>query len=510
MAFTVDNNRIAKNTILLYFRTLLVMCISLYTSRVVLQTLGVDDYAIYQVVGGMVGMFSIISGSLSVSISRYLTYEIGTGNIEKLRRTFSTSLKIQLGLSLIIVVVSEILSLWFVEYKMTVPPEKLTATKFVLQFSIITFCVNLISVPFNACIVAHERMKAFAYIGIVEAVLKLGISLSLYTVSSTRLILYSGLLASVSVGIALLYIQYCRTNFEECRGKSSFDKGLFKELLSFSGWSFFNNSAAIVNVQGVTMLMNTYFGLTYNAARGLAMQVESAVMQFVGSFTTAINPQITKSYAAGQYSEMYALVCRGAKFSTYAMMFMAIPLIIEMPYVLSLWLGDVPEHTVLFARLTLLLSGIDCSGATGYFACNATGKMRVYTLVISPIGYLEFLLTWAFYSLGAPAVVSYLIFIFVKIAVIVARTFLLKSMVGLPKRMYVTKLFVPVIAVLILSFLPPIGLSMVMDSSFGRLILTGIISTISLGIATYLVGMSNAERSAVKTKLNQRLQLINA
>lgn len=503
MTNIVDNKRIVKNTALLYARTLFVMAVSLYTSRVVLRVLGVDDYAIYQVVGGMVAMFSVFSGSLSVSISRYITYEIGTGNLVRLRSIFSTSLRIQYTMAIIVVIVGEILSIWFVEYKMTVPLERLSATRWVLQFSLLTFCVNLINVPYNACIIAHEKMKAFAYIGIIEVILKLCVCFLILIIPFDRLVIYACLLALISIIIRIIYIRYCHRNFEECSGKASFNNELFKELLSFSGWSFFSNSASILNLQGVTMLINVYFGLVYNAARGLATQVESAVMQFVGNFTTAINPQITKSYAAGEKEEMYKLVCRGSKFSCFAMFFMVIPLILEMEPVLKVWLEEVPQHTVIFAQLSLVMGVLDCMGSSGYTACMATGNLRTYALVITPIGYMEFVFTWVLFRLGAPAVSTYILFIGVKSMVNVARMFLLKKMTGLPVPMYIRNVFMPIISVAVLASLPPLMVNCFFNESFVRIILTGLTSFVSIGIVVYMVGMSSIERNMINRMLSK-------
>lgn len=501
---SVNNKRIAKNTLVLYVRTLLVMVVSLYTSRIVLDVLGVDNYAIYQVVGGLVAMFSVISGSLSASISRYITFEIGTGNLAKLRNIFATSLKIQYALVVIVLIVGEIFSLWFVEYKMTVPAEKLNVTRWVLQFSLLTFCINLISVPYNACIIAHEKMKAFAYISIIEVFLKLGICFLLYAIPYDRLFYYAALLTVLSIGIRILYARYCYRNFEECKGKAQFDKTLFKEMLSFSGWSFFSNSASILNLQGVTMLMNVYFGLVYNAARGLATQVESAVYQFVGNFTTAINPQITKNYAAGKLEEMYKLVCRGSKYSCFAMFVMIVPLIFEMEPVLHIWLGDVPPHTVIFAQLSLVMGVFDCMGSSGFTACMATGKLKTYALVITPIGFCEFIFTWILFFLGAPAVSTYILFIFVKFAVNVARMFLLKKMTGLPIRMYLKDVFAPIFGVAALSIILPAVVVLSLDSSFFRIILTGIVSILSVMTFTYLIGMTKGERNVITQKVLTR------
>ena len=504
----INNKRIAKNTLFLYFRTLFVMLVSLYTSRVILEILGVDDYGIYQVVGGMIAMFSILSSALSTAISRYLTYELGTGHTEKLRKIFSTSIIIQICLALVVFVVAELLSVWFIEHKMNVPESQLDATKWVLQFTLITFCVTLISVPYNAVIIAHEKMKAFAYISILEVSLKLGVCYLLLVSPINRLVSYAFLLMVVSIIIRLIYSWYCHRHFEECGGKFGFDKLLFREMVSFSGWSFFSNSASILNNQGVTMLINVFFGLTVNAARGLAMQVESAVLQFVNNFTMAVNPQITKSYASGELDGMYKLVCRGAKFSYFAMLVLALPLFLEMKRVLTLWLGDVPEYTVIFAQLSLIMGMCDCIGTTGFTACMATGKLKTYALVITPIGYLEFIFTWILFLYGAPVVSTYYLFIGVKTMVIIARMFLLKKMVGMPVEMYIKEVFLPIILTTIVAIILPIFIYKLMTTSLLRFFVVIVSAFISVVISTYFLGLSKNERISIKSKLLSRLHKI--
>lgn len=505
MASVVNNTRIAKNTFFLYIRTFFVMIITFYTSRVILKILGVDDYGIYQVVGGIVSVFSIISGALQVSISRFITFEIGTGNNEKLHKIFSTSVIIQIIIAIIIFIISEYPAIWFVENKMTLPPDKIEVTKWVFQFSLITFCVNLISTPYNACIIAHEKMKAYAYISIIDVVLRLAVCYAILLSPFTLLISYAALMTVVAVIIRILYSIYCSKHFEECKGKLLFDKHLFREMIGFSGWTFFSNSAYILNLQGITMLMNVYFGLTVNAARGLAMQVETGVLQFINNFTTAINPQITKSYASGELSEMYVLVCRGAKFSCFAMLFMAIPLILEMRQVLSFWLGDVPKYTTIFAQLSLIMGFFDCMGNSSYTACIATGNVKKYSIVVTSIGYMEFIGSWILFKFGAPAISTYLLFVIIKLFLNIARMFLMKSLIGLPIKMYLKQVFIPIFLVSIISFLPPYLIYSIENPSILRIITVTIVGVLSTTITIYNLGLTPLERNIIKNKLLSKI-----
>ena len=419
-----NNKRIAKNTLLLYVRTFVTMLISLYTSRVVLNTLGVSDYGIYNVVGGVVMMFSVISSSLSSSISRFITYELGHGNFVRLQRIFSTSVNIQIGISLIIFVLAESFGVWFLNVQMNIPSGRITAANWVLQCSLLSFIINIISVPYNACIIAHERMSAFAYISILEAVLKLAIVYTLVISPFDKLVTYSVLLVAVSLLIRLTYGQYCKRNFAESRYKFVYDKPLIKEMTGFAGWTFFGNGAYMLNVQGVDMLINVFFGVTLNAARGVATQVQNAVMQFVNSFTVAMNPQITKSYAAGEMDYMYRLVCRGARFSFFLLFIFTVPIVCEADYILRLWLKIVPEHAPVFLRLTLFGALMTLLGNSMLTAVSATGKIRRYQLWVTIVGCWVFPLTWVAFLVGFPASATYVIYIIIYFLLVFVRLYI--------------------------------------------------------------------------------------
>lgn len=499
----IDNKRIAKNTIVLYIRTLFVMLISLYTSRVILEVLGVEDYGIYQVVGGVVSMFSVISASLSSAISRFLTFEIGHGDKERLKKIFSTSIVIQFTIATIIIIVSEVIGIWFMETKMQIPSERLGAARWVLHCSLFTFCINLLSVPYNACIIAHERMNAFAYIGIFEVIMKLVICYLIIVSPFDRLISYALLMMLLSVIVRMIYGIYCNRQFVESRVRIGFDKEIFKEMLGFSGWGFFNNTVFILNNQGVNMLMNVFFGVVVNAARGIAVQVENAVLQFVNNFTTAINPQITKSYASGDLDGMYKLVCRGAKFSYFSMLFLALPIIIETEQILSIWLVDVPEYTVIFVQLSLVMGMCDSIGNSGYTACIATGKLKKYSLIITSIGFLEFPLAWAFFAVGMPPAYAYYTYIAIKIVILIVRMYLMESMIGLKTKMYIKCVFIPIILTTLIAVIPPILLNIFLEQSILRLILMIIVSFASVGICTLYVGMTTNERNMILKSLKK-------
>ncbi len=500
MVAQIDNKRIAKNTIMLFIRTLFVMFISLYTSRVILEALGVEDYGIYQVVGGMVMMFSIISSSLSTAISRFITFEIGSGDKERLKKIFSTSITIQIVIALIVTLLVEVIGIWFMDTEMQIPAERMNAARWVLHCSVLTFCINLLSVPYNACIIAHEHMSAFAYISILEAVIKLAICYAIMVSPIDKLIFYAILMLLLAVAIRIIYAVYCHRKFEESRAKNGFDKSIFKEMIGFSGWSFFNNSAFILNNQGINMLMNVYFGVVVNAARGIAVQVENSVLQFVNSFTTAINPQITKSYANGDLQGMHKLVCRGARFSYFMILFIALPIIIEAEQILCMWLVEVPEHAVAFVQLSLIMGMCDCIGNTGYTACIATGKLKKYSLIITSIACLEFPLAWGFFATGAAPEYAYITYIAVKTTILFVRMFLLKNLVELKISMYVNQVLIPITLTTIVAIIIPFVAHTTITPGILRFSATTVLSIICVSASVLYIGMSRDERSIVLKK----------
>lgn len=499
-----NNKRIAKNTLLLYVRTMFVMAVSLFTSRVVLNALGVENFGTYNVVGGFVAMFSVISGALSSSISRFLTFELGKGGGEKLNRIFSTSVNIQIVIGAVVFILGEIAGLWFLNYKANIPDGRLWAAVWVLQCSLIAFVVNLVSVPYNAAIIAHEKMKAFAYIGVLEAVLKLLVAYSLYISSWDKLVTYAVLLVLISVMIRLIYGIYCHRNFSETRYKFCYDKELVHEMTGFAGWSFFTNSAFIFNTQGVNLLINVFFGVASNAARGIAIQMEAAIKKFVLDFTTAINPQITKNYAAGKIAEMNKLICRGSRFSYLLFLTFALPFVFETPTVLKLWLNVVPEHTVAFFRLSIICTLVDLLGNTGYTACMATGKIKKYVLTITSVGCLVFPLSWLAYYLGFPVESCYVVFALVYLVVDIVRLFLMKQMLDFPPFLYIRDVVFRIFLVTLFSLPIPFFITEFMEPSVLRFFVNTIVCVLIASLSSFFFGLSKNEKLAVQNGIRAR------
>lgn len=499
---TLDNKRIAKNTLLLYVRTVFVMAISLFTSRVVLAALGIDDYGIYNVIGGIVAMFNVISGALSGSISRFITFELGHGDAERLKRIFSTSIHIQVGISLLVLLLGETIGIWFLNAKMNIPAERLTAANWVLQCSLITFVINLLSVPYNAVIIAHEKMSFFAYVSILEVVLKLVIVYLLYVSIWDKLIVYSLLLVLVAAIIRFVYGVYCNRNFPETRYQRVHDRALLHEMASFAGWGFFTNAAYMFNTQGVNILINLFFGVGVNAARGVAVQVETAMMKFVNDFTTALNPQITKSYATGNLEAMNMLVIRGAKFSYFLLFAISLPVLMETEYILSLWLEEVPAHTSTFIRLAVIGTMIDRLGNTGYTACMATGTIRRYVLWVTLVGCLVFPITYVVYKLGAPVETTYIVFACVYAGVDGVRLWMMRLLLKFPVQTFVREVVGRILLVSFLSCIFPMLIICVMETSFCRLLVSIFVCLVSSFSIIYGVGLSKHERTILHDKVN--------
>ncbi len=501
MDYSVNNKRIAKNTLLLYVRTIFVMIVSLYTSRVILQALGIDDYGIYNVVGGFVMMFSIISSALSSSISRFITYELGRGDKERLKCIFSTGVNIQIILAIIIILLIETIGLWFLNYKMNIPPDRIVAANWVLHCSAISFAVSLLNVPYNAVIIAHERMSAFAYISILEVCLKLGIVYLLFVSPFDHLILYVILHAIVVIVIRFIYGFYCVRNFVEAKYHRVHDRTLIKEMFGFAGWNFLTNTAYIFNTQGVNIVINMFFNVGVNAARGIATQVQGALVQFVDNFSTAINPQITKLYAAGNIEEMFKLVNRGARFTYLLAFLMCLPVLMETEFILQLWLTETPPHTVAFVRLAIIGTMIDRLGNTGYTACMATGKIKKYVLWISSVGCLVFPLTIVAYYLGAPVEMTYVIYAIVYLVVDSVRLWIMKGLLDYSVKSFLFEVMVPIIFVSITAVIIPVLLVSLLPQTFTRFVMSIIVSLASVSFFAYYLGLTKGERNILSEKV---------
>ena len=413
-----NNRRIAKNTLLLYVRMIVVMLVSLYTSRLVLATLGVVDYGIYNVVGGLVGLFTIISGSLSVSTSRFLTYGLGKGDMDELKKTFSTVRAVHIALAIGMFILCELLAVWFLQTKLNIPSERMHAAEIVLHCSIFSFCISLLNVPFRASVVSHEKMAAFAYMSILDVVVKLLIVYLLYISPIDKLIFY----AILGVGVTLLYqgvyMTYCILKFPECKSKPKFNRSIAIEISRFVGWTFLGNAAVVAKDQGVVMLLNIFFGPVVNAAQGVGNQVNGVASRFIEGFMTAVIPQITKSYAADEKDRLNHLLIKSTKFSFFLMVVLMFPIINNTSTLINLWLVEVPDHAIYFANLILIYTFIDCFTTPIYTAVIATAKIKTYEIVLTILYAFNLLCAYVALKLGAIPEVVFVIAIFFKLLVL--------------------------------------------------------------------------------------------
>lgn len=498
---STNNKRIAKNTMLLYIRMLFTMCISLFTSRVILQTLGIEDYGIYSVVGGFVAMFTFLNGSMVASTQRYLNFEIGKGNEERLYRVFSTAIQIHGLISLTIVLLSETIGLWFLYEKLVIPDERMNAAFWVYQSSIIACVVNIMSVPYNADIIAHEKMSAFAYISILEVSLKLIIVYLLYIYPWDKLIVYAILLLLIQLLIRWIYARYCSKKFPESHYHHHIDKPLLKEMSSFAGWGMFGGLANVLYTQGLNILLNLFFGPVVNAARGLAVQVQSAVQGFVGNFQMALNPQITKNYAAGNLGQMQCLIFRSARFSFFILFLLTLPIIIEAEYILYLWLKTPPADAVIFTQWILVVSLLYTISNPCIIANQATGKVKIYQIVVGTT--LLLILPFSYIALlnGAPAYCVFIVHFCMEVVAQFFRMYLLHKEINLPIIAFVKHIYIPVIYVAIISSIIPIFLHLNLSYGLVRLIVVVTSSIISVSLVVFILGITNDERSFIYNKI---------
>ena len=503
-----NNKRIAKNTIVLYIRMIVMMAISFYTTRVILDALGVDDYGIYDVVGGLVAMFSLISSSLSGSTSRFITFGLGKGDKAELRKIFAASVNINIILAIIVILAIETIGVWFLNNRMTIPTDRLDAANWVLHCSTITFAIGLLSVPYNASIIAHEKMSAFAYMTIFDAVTKLAIALGIKFYGGDKLIFFAVLNIIPIIISQIIYWQYCKRKFEECTYHRGWDVRIFKEIGGFAMWSFIGCTAGTMKDQGVNIAINLFTGPAVNAARGIAMQINGIVSRFIQNFTIALNPQIIKDYAAGNLERMHKLIFTGTRFSYFLFMFLSIPIFFEVESILKVWLGQVPAHTVLFTRLVLILTLAEIISQTLITAQSATGKIRNYQIVVGGILLLNFPISYLLLYLGFAPETTLVVAIIISQICLAARLWFLKSMVKLPVTEFIKTVYIKVIAVTFLAGIPPFFCYWFMQPSIARFLLVGTVSVISSFVFISIIGCKKSERKKIMniaTKLKRKI-----
>lgn len=499
---TNSNKRIAKNTVLLYFRMLLTIVVGLYTSRVVLSTLGVSDYGIYNVVGGIVAILAFLNSALASASQRFIAFELGHGNANKLKEIFCASESIHIALAVIIFILAETIGLWFVNTHLNIAEERMTAANWVYQCSIFTFLLTIVSVPYNACIVAHEHMKAFAYVSIIEVTLKLLMVYLLLIVSSDKLIAYSVLLLCVALIIRLIYGIYCKKHFEECTYHFTFNCALYKDMFSFAGWSVIGNLGFAFRDQGSSILLNLFYGTAVNAARGIALQVNGVVINFSNNFMMALNPQVTKQYAAGDINESMRLVYSGCRYSFFLLLIISVPVIINIDYLLSLWLGSVPEYTSGFLILSLTNALINSMAVPLVTALQATGRIKVFQISICIIMLCELPIAYIVLHLGGQPYMAMYPTVFITLVALFARFIILRKIVPAFKLKYFTFAIVCkniVIGTVCLMFSKCIHDAFKVN--FWTFILMSAVAIFITMTIVYFCGLAKHERSKINRKI---------
>ena len=494
-----NNRRIAKNTLLLYVRMLFTMAISLYTSRVVLHVLGVTDYGVYNVVGGVITLLGFLTNSMSGASSRYITFSLGKGDMGEMRRTFGNILSIHFLLAGVVLLLGETIGLWFVLEKLRIPADRMDAALWVYHLSVLTAMLGVVSVPYNAAIIAHERMRAFAYIGIVDALLKLVIVYLLWVMPYDKLVIYALLLFGVQVFDRIVYGWYCVRHFEETRARFLFDKRLFREMFAYAAWTMNGNLAVVGYTQGINILLNLFYGPVVNAARGIATQVQTVAQSFCSNFQTALNPQLTKSYARGDLLRMHQLLTQSSKFSFFILWLIALPLMLEAPLVLRWWLGIVPEHTENFLRLILCASMLSTLSNPLLVSVHATGNLKRFQLIegtmllsIVPIAYLLLKL------FGIRPEYVFCVHIAVELCTQYARMRIVLPMIAMRVSHYVRSVVWPVVKVVLVAPVIPLMVYLLLRQSVASFLLVCTVSVLSLCLAVYCLGCSRSERESLK------------
>lgn len=497
-----SKSTIAKNTALLYGRTVLIMIVSLYTSRVILQALGVEDYGVYTAIGGVVSILSVVIAPIDSAISRFLTYELGRGDKDMLRRYFSMGLTVMLLFSLIAVIILETVGLWFLNNKMVIGEGRLGAANWVLHLSILTFIINMISSPYRATLIAHEKMNLFAYMGILDALLKLGVAFLIKVSTFDKLILYAFLMLLVSILIRFIYTVICNRNFEEChKPQFKIDKELFGGMFSFAGWSVFGAVAGVCRNQGVNILFNVFGGPVVNAAFGIANQVNGAVGSFVNNFTTSLNPSIIKSYASKQKEYMLSLVYQGAKYSYFLILIFALPLLLETEYVTRLWLGQTPDYSVSFIRIILLHSLIESFSKTIMAGTNATGNIRMYQLVVGGFQILILPIVFILLKNGFSPTIAFLSIVIVDFLALLARMLMASNIFGLSFVEFTRNVLIVSFLTTLLAIPVPFLVAYYMPQSLVRFVIVVLLCVMMTSSSILFVGCTRSERKAIIAKV---------
>lgn len=507
-----NNQRIAKNTLFLYIRMAFSLVVTLYTSRVILNVLGVEDYGVYNVVAGFVSMFTFLNGALNSSIQRYYNYENGRIGEEGFQNVYITSVFIQLILTVLSVVLVETVGLWFFENRLVIPEDRIDSARLLFHVSVLTMSIVVMQVPYSSAILAKEKMDYFALVGVLDVLFKLLVVFLIDIIPGDKLVTYSWLLALVTVIDFLLYYVYSKIKFKEIKFHLKFDKGLFKAMLVFSGWSAFSGFSQMIRNQGINMVLNVFFGPVVNAARGISYQIKSALISFVGNITVASRPQMVESYAAGNSDRSIRLMNSTSKLCFVLLFMMALPISVEIEYVLNLWLKNtVPDYTAIFSILVLAVTLVDILQTPITMMVYATGKIAKYNIVSSVVGLLILPLAYIVLKLGAKPEIVYVLSFFISILIQVFSVLIFSKLTGYQTKKYITQVILPLLIVVIVTTGLPFIPHLLMPESFFRLLVVCGVSLIGVGACGYYFAFDKSEKEIVKQLANKflsRLKII--
>lgn len=501
-----NSKMVAKNTILLYARMFLTMAVGLFTSRVVLNSLGVDDYGLYNVVGGIVVILGFLNSAMTGATQRFLNFELGRRDTDVIKRVFSSAIAIHIIVAAAILIILETVGLWYLNTYVKVDPARLTAANWVFQFSILSFLFSIVTVPYNATIIAHEKMSAFAYISIFEVVLKLIVAYAIYTSKYDRLIIYGFLILVAQVTTRFIYVIYSNKHFEESTfSKNYLDKNMMRNMLSFSSWTIVGNLSYIGHTQGIALLINFFFGVAVNAAQGISNQINGIVNQFVSNFLMALKPQVVKTYAAKEFSSMYSLIIRGSQLSIYLVAMFVIPLTLEAPTLLKAWLGIVPDYTVIFVRITLLISLADSISGLFASAKGATGNIRNYQIVLTLIGLLHLPIVAIFYIQGFPPQYAMFVYLFLILVLQVVRVSWVCNSIDLPKILFIKEVVVRSILVIMLASILPVAIHFLLPQTIWSSLMICALSFVTLITLALILGFNSHDRDAILSMVKAKI-----
>lgn len=505
-----DNKRLAKNTLFLYFRMFITLVVGLYTSRVVLNVLGVTDYGIYNVLGGIVAIFATLNSAMASTSSRYITYYLGRGDDNKLKQIFSTVSFVHLSIASIVILACETIGLWFFYHHMAIPADRVNVAFWLLQFSFAASFLSMINIPYTGLIIAHENMNIYAYISIFDVVMKLLIVFLIQITPVDKLLSFGFLILLVQIMDFLIYRCYCVRKYVESHLMLFFDMSLFKELASYFGWSIFGNLAMVFNTQGINLLLNVFFGPAVNAARGVAVQVQNIINQFVGNFQVALNPQIVKTYANKEMERMHQLMFASAKYGFLLLFLLSLPVMIEAKYILQLWLGIVPDHTVNFLRIILVSCMVNSLANSSTVAAGATGKIKAYSIAVGGTVLLPLPIAYIMLKVVLFPEVVFCVVLTFEVLALYLRLLFMKKMVSMSVKKYVCQVIFPALAVVVCSLIPPMLLHIYLPQSLINVIVVIILCFVMTLCSIYLVGLKKNEKifivKVVKNKVLHHLK----